>query len=368
MLVAVGAQGRSQAQESYPLELLPTTDGLRRPVFLTHAGDERLFIIEQVGRIWIWQDGELLTTPFLDIVSSVDSRGNEEGLLGLAFDPNYAQNGYFYLNFTASDSTTRVARFSVSAQDPNLADPRSRLELMVVEQPYDNHNGGMLAFGPDGYLYIGLGDGGSAGDPLNAGQDDSQLLGKLLRVDVSQGDQYAIPADNPFLEDPEARPELWATGLRNPWRFSFDRLTGDLYIADVGQNAIEEVNFQAADSPGGQDYGWRYFEGSYNYQNPPRDKTPFTFPVAEYQHGQHCSVTGGYVYRGETLPDLNGVYLYADYCSGVIWSLRQQDGIWQTRVWMDSNFNITSFGEDAAGEVYILSDNPAGVYRIVSGG
>lgn len=356
----------SHAQDPYQLALLPGTDSLVRPVFLTHAGDDRLFIVEQSGIIRIWQDGALLPTPFLDIVADVDSRGNEEGLLGLAFDPNYATNGYFYVNLTARDSTSRVARFSVSADDPNQADPDSRLELLVVEQPYENHNGGMVAFGPDGYLYLGFGDGGGQGDPNNFGQSKAGLLGKILRIDVSQGDQYEIPADNPFLSDSDYRGEIWATGLRNPWRFSFDRTTGDLYIADVGQNSIEEVNFQPA-GVGGQNYGWRFFEGSYNYLNPPGDKSPFTFPVAEYSHGQHCSITGGYVYRGQALPALDGTYLYADYCSGVIWSLVNTGGNWQSSVWMESDMNITSFGEDANGELYILSDSPDGIYQIVGG-
>jgi glucose/arabinose dehydrogenase len=358
-----------QAQNPvYDFVLLPGTDELYRPVFLTHAGDDRLFIVDQPGRIHIFQDGALLPEPFLDLEAIVDDRGNEEGLLGLAFHPDYAENGYFFLNYTAPDSSTRIARYQVSAEDPNLADPDSAVEVLRVEQPYDNHNGGMLAFGPDGYLYIGLGDGGSAGDPLDSGQTMDALLGKMLRLDVNTL-PYLIPADNPYAESGNTSPEIWASGLRNPWRYSFDRATGDLFIADVGQNWIEEINFQPADSAGGENYGWRFFEGSNNFLNPPGDKSRFSFPIAQYTHDSGCSVTGGYVYRGAALPELDGLYFYGDYCSGVIWTLAPRgENDWKSQVWMRTNFEIASFGEDAAGELYLLSyGNLRGVYRLEGG-
>ncbi len=345
---------RSAPPDPNRLQLVEVAAGLERPLLVTHAGDGsgRLFIVEQGGRISIHRADSAPVT-FLDVSALVSRRGNEQGLLGLAFHPAYAQNGQFYINYTDVRGNTVVARYAVSS-NPDAADPNSAQILMQVQQPYPNHNGGHLAFGPDGYLYIGLGDGGSAGDPQNFAQNPKSLLGKLLRIDVDGPAPYAIPADNPFVQNAAYAPEIWALGLRNPWRFSFDRVTGDLYIADVGQNAYEEVNFQPADSPGGENYGWRFMEGLHAYSGgaPAAGLTP---PFAEYGHNRGCSVTGGYVYRGSDLPDLQGVYLFGDYCSGIIWtSYRDAAGTWQTSEFMRVNHAISSFGEDEAGELYLV--------------
>lgn len=325
-------------------------------------GSSRLFIVEQAGVIRIFQNGELLAQPFLDIRQRVGSRGNEQGLLGLAFHPAYAENGFFYVNYTDQNGDTVIARFSVTPEDMNRANAQSEKLLLKVDQPYANHNGGAVVFGPDGYLYLGLGDGGSGGDPQGNAQSLRTHLGKILRLDVDGGDPYAIPAGN---MTGEALPEIWAYGLRNPWRFSFDRHNGDLYIADVGQNAWEEVNFLAAGSPAGANFGWDYREGLHPYEGQAPASLSLIEPVAEYDHFQGCSVTGGYVYRGERLPAWNGVYLYGDYCSGLIWGLlRDQDGVWQTRILFETDANISSFGEDAQGELYLV-DLQGGVYQLI---
>jgi glucose/arabinose dehydrogenase len=339
-------------------------DGLERPVGLFNAGDGsgRLFVLEQPGTIRIIKEGEVLPTPFLDIVDRVGSGGSEQGLLGLAFHPNYAENGHFYVNYTDRNGNTVIARFSVS-DNPDQADPASEVQLLGVEQPFGNHNGGMLAFGPDGYLYLGLGDGGSAGDPFGNAQSLSTLLGKILRIDVDDGDPYAIPPDNPFASG-GGRPEIWAYGLRNPWRFSFDLLTNDLYIGDVGQNQWEEIDFLPAGSPGGANFGWNYREGAHPYEGSPPAGLNLIDPVAEYDHSQGCSVTGGYVYRGQDLPDWSGVYLYGDYCSGLVWGLLHlPDGSWQNARLFESGARITSFGQDQAGEIYLV-DYQGGIYRL----
>ena len=341
----------------------PLIDGLERPVAIADPGDGsgRLFIVEQPGVIRIYQNGALLPEPFLDIQQQVGSRGNEQGLLGLAFHPDYSQNGLFYVNYTDLNGDTVIARFSASGDDANRADAGSEQQLMFVRQPYPNHNGGSMVFGPDGYLYLGLGDGGSGGDPLGNGQSLHNDLGKILRIDVDNGEPYAIPPDNPYAG--ESTPEIWAYGLRNPWRFSFDRLTGDLYVADVGQDRWEEVNFLPAGSPPGVNFGWNYREGLHPYTGTP-DNIEVVDPVAEYKHGEDCSVTGGYVYRGEELPAMKGIYLYGDYCSGKIWGLfRDADGAWQNQVLFATGLNISSFGEDAAGELYLV-DLGGGVYRL----
>jgi glucose/arabinose dehydrogenase len=347
--------------------LTKIADGLTRPVYLTHAddGSGRLFVIEQRGLIRIIQNGALRPEPFLDIVSRVNSQANERGLLGLAFHPDYAANGLFFVHYSDRNGDTAISRFSVSG-DPDRADPNSEALLLWAEQPYANHNGGEIAFGPDGYLYIGLGDGGSAGDPENRAQTMTTLLGKLLRIDVN-AEPYAIPPDNPYADGRGGLPEIWASGLRNPWRFSFDRATGDLYIADVGQNAYEEVSFQPAGSRGGENYGWRFFEGLHPFKDTPPATLALTAPVAEYSHGEGgCSVTGGYVYRGAALPALNGVYFFGDYCSGIIWSLqRDTSGAWQRAVFGRTDLSISSFGEGQAGEVYVL-DHGGAVYQLVA--
>jgi len=340
---------------------------LDEPVDLKHAGDGsgRLFVIEQPGRIRIVENGELLPDPFLDIEPLVNSRGNEQGLLGLAFHPDYAANGLFFVNYTDVNGDTVVARYAVSADDPSRADPASAKIILQVDQPFPNHNGGDLVFGPDGYLYIGLGDGGSGGDPQGNGQNLNALLGKMLRIDVNHGDPYAIPPDNPFAGRAGARPEIWAYGLRNPWRYSFDRATGDLYIADVGQNAYEEVDFQPADSRGGENYGWNKYEGFHAYDGGATDG--LTMPVAEYAHAVGgCSVTGGYVYRGPSLPALNGVYLYSDYCSGQVWALYRTASGWENVALLNAFFLISSFGEDEVGELYLLDHGGGAVYQLVA--
>jgi glucose/arabinose dehydrogenase len=350
---------RNAPPDASQVQLVTVAEGFERPLYVTEAGDDsgRLFVVEQGGVVWILQDGERLETPFLDVSALITRQGNEQGLLGLAFHPNYSENGLFYINYTDVNGDTVVARYSVSADDANAADPESAQILMQVDQPYSNHNGGHMLFGPDGYLYIGLGDGGSAGDPQGNGQNLSALLGKLLRIDVDGGEPYGIPADNPFVDDANAAPEVWAYGLRNPWRFSFDRETNDLYIGDVGQNAWEELNFQPADSAGGENYGWNIYEATYPYAGTD-SSDDLVMPFAEYGHNQGCSVTGGYVYRGEMLPDLQGVYLFADFCSGIIWSsYRDEAGEWQTDVFMETGRTISSFGEDAAGELYITDFN-----------
>jgi glucose/arabinose dehydrogenase len=328
--------------------------GLARPVDLQTDGSGRLFIIEKVGRIRILQDGQLLDQPFLDISDRVDSSGNEQGLLGLAFHAQYAQNGRFFVNYTDNNGDDVIWRFQVTG-DPNVADPNSEVKLLGIDDPFPNHNGGVLAFGPDGYLYAGFGDGGSQGDPFGNAQNTGSLLGKILRLDVNSGDPYAIPADNPFGN------EVWAYGLRNPWRLSFDRLTGDLFIGDVGQNTWEEIDYLPAGSSGGTNFGWNLREGMHDYNGSASPE--FTEPIAEYSHQEGgCSVTGGYVYRG-SMPEWNGIYLYGDYCTGLIWGLIQSDGGWQKQLLFDVDFTITTFGQDASGELYMLSDS-GGVYRL----
>ncbi len=331
------------------------TRGLTQPLYVTHAYDERLFIVEQAGTIRIFQNGELLPTPFLDIQDPVGSSSNEQGLLGLAFHPNYQQNGYFFLNYTDVNGNTNIARYRVSS-DPNVADPASGQILLTVTQPFANHNGGMVAFGPDGYLYLGLGDGGSQADPQGNGANPGTLLGSILRLDVDSADgSYTIPADNPFVENPNARPEVWAYGLRNPWRFSFDRQNGNLFIADVGQNQWEEVSWQAGGTPGGQNFGWNSMEGFHCFTascNPEQ----FTLPIFEYDHTLGCSISGGYIYRGQQFPSLYGNYFVADFCSGTVWGLFQQpDGAWQSAVIHESGLPINSFGEDVNGELYVVA-------------
>jgi glucose/arabinose dehydrogenase len=329
--------------------------GLERPVDLQPDGSGRLFVIEKVGRIRILENDQLLETPFLDITDRVGSNGNEQGLLGLAFHPGYQENGRFFVNYTdTSGGDTVIARFQVSS-DPNVADPNSEVQLLGVEQPFPNHNGGVLAFGPDGYLYAGLGDGGAQGDPFGNAQNTEVLLGKILRIDVDSAEPYAVPSDNPFGN------EIWAYGFRNPWRLSFDRATGDLYIGDVGQGQWEEIDFLAAGSPGGANFGWDHREGAHDYEG--GGPEGMIDPVAEYSHPEGgCSVTGGYVYRG-SMPEWNGIYLYADYCTGMIWGLIQIDGGWQNQLLFDVDVTITSFGQDENGEVYLISDN-GGIFRL----
>ena len=321
-LLLCAAFGFLSAQQ---LTVTQVYTGFSNPVDIKNCGDERLFIVERPGRIRIIDSaGTVQPTPFLNIQTRVLS-GGERGLLGLAFDPNYASNGYFYVNYTSQTlGHTRISRFSVDPSNPDSALPSSEEMLLEIFQPYANHNGGHLAFGPDGYLYIGMGDGGSSGDPGNRAQNLDSLLGKMLRIDVSATPGYTIPSSNPFV-GVAGRDEIWSYGLRNPWRFSFDRITGDLWIGDVGQGQREEVNFQSPEATGGENYGWRCYEGDSIYSLsgggcPPYANT--SQPVHVYDHsGNDCSVTGGYVYRGAEYANLFGKYFFTDYCEPTIRSL-----------------------------------------------
>ena len=342
-------------------------EGFHRPVHITHAGDgtHRLFVVEQAGRVRILKNGILLPDSFLDIGARVSCCG-ERGLLSIAFPPDFAGKQYFYINYTDLGGDTVVARYRVQPGQPNTADPESEEVILRVEQPYSSHNGGQLAFGPDGYLYIGLGDGGGAGDPHDLAQHPATLLGKLLRLDTESGVRpYAIPITNPFTATAGYRGEIWALGLRNPWRFSFDRATGDLYIADVGQNRREEINVQPASGPGGENYGWRVMEGSLCYWPSSCDPTGLVLPVAEYDHSLGCAVTGGFVARAGDEPTLQGIYLFGDFCSGRLWGLRRhgEEG-WQQALLLDTDFTISTFGEDEMGHLYLADYSRGRVYRL----
>jgi glucose/arabinose dehydrogenase len=364
LLALVLAAVVAQAEPIPGLE--PIANGFANPVSVTHAGDNRLFITLQAGQIVIFDGTRILPQPFLDIRSLVTS-GNERGLLSVAFHPHYAENGLFYVNYTNLSGDTVVARYAVSPSDPNRANPSSAVPILGVTQPFQNHNGGQLQFGPDGYLYIGMGDGGSGGDPGNRAQNLGNLLGKMLRIDVDSGSPYAIPPSNPFIGFTGARPEVWSYGLRNPWRFSFDRATGDLWIADVGQGTWEEIDFQAATSIGGENYGWRRMEGSHCFIPSSNCNTgTLVLPVIEYDHDEGCSVTGGYVYRGTRSPRFAGTYLYGDFCSGRIWgATRNANGTVTSRQLLDVTFNISTFGQDVNGEIYVADYSNGALYRIV---
>ncbi len=350
------------------------------PVDIVNAGDgtDRLFIVEQAGIIEILDaNGTQFPTPFLNISSDV-STGGERGLLGMVFHPNYATNGFFFVNYTNNSGDTRISRFSVSTSSPHKADPASEKILMTISQPFSNHNAGDLAFGPDGYLYIGTGDGGSGGDPQCYAQTNDELLGKMLRVDVDQNvntaPYYGIPPSNPFIGNTDYVDEIWATGLRNPWRYSFDRVTGDLWIADVGQNNWEEVNKQDASSTGGEDYGWKVMEGNNCFDFDPIDTdcpsgTPscfdasYTGPVFEYAHNVTNggeSITGGFVYRGCAFPELEGYYIFADFSSDNVWAI---DGNGNNYIFNNLGSSISTFGEDEDGEMYAASYGGT-IYRV----
>jgi len=350
------------ASAQYPIENAFPNLSFTRPVDLQHAGDgsDRLFVVEQDGRILVFDNDPAVsgTDLFLDIRPRVDDRGNEEGLLGLAFHPDYAENGYFYVNYTASNpERTVISRFEVSQSNPDAADVGSETVLLEFSQPFSNHNGGQVAFGPDGFLYIATGDGGSGGDPQNNAQNRSNLLGKILRIDVDNpqgGNAYGIPEDNPFDGNSEGyAEEIYAYGLRNPWRFSFDAETGRLWAADVGQNRFEEVDI----IENGKNYGWRIMEG-FSCFNPPSgcDQTGLTLPVIEYSHDLGSSITGGYVYRGSSVPALQGQYIYADFVSGRIWGLTYNGpNDVENELLLNSKQNIASFGTDADEELYICT-------------
>lgn len=363
--------------------------GYNSPVHLTHAGDgtDRIFIVEQAGQIEILGVG-----TFLDITGRVRDDGNEEGLLSVAFPPDFENSGVFYVYFTddraGNQGNNVLARFRVFESDPNSADPNSEQILITFEHPvHSNHNGGQLFFGPDDYLYISTGDGGGGGDPDENAQDLTSPLGKILRIDVGaapgavptpgpytlylpfvargEGPLYLIPPDNPFVGDPDALDEIWAYGLRNPWRFSFDRSTGDLWIGDVGQQDYEEINFQPASSPGGENYGWDCLEGTQNYEfDSSCTGISFTDPVEEYSHTLGCSVTGGFVYRGGLYSGIQGIYIYADYCSGQIWGLQLDGENWVSQPLVNGGFGLTSFGEDESGELYLVRRDGT-IYQII---
>ncbi len=345
------------------LQLTQVSD-LGSVVDIKHAGDnsQRLFLLQQSGVIRILRNGELLLEPFIDISSRVRS-GGEEGLLSLDFAPDFSTNGHVYLYYSNRDGNTVLSRFIAQG---NTADPNTEEILLVFDQPFGNHNGGRIEFGPDGMLYLGLGDGGGGGDTDGNAQNPQTLLGKIIRLDVeSTQTGFAIPADNPFINDSNTRSEIWALGLRNPWRMAFDNLTGDLYIADVGENEFEEVNFQAASSGGGENYGWNILEANSCFNSSDCDRQGLTMPAAAYDHSEGCSITGGQVYRGNDYPDLVGRYLYGDFCTGRIWSLKQAQGNSQIEILRDSGSGMFTFGEDQSGNVYLSTS--AGVFLLSDG-
>lgn len=348
------------------LQLEKAASGFSKPLYLVEPpdGSGRLFVVEQAGKIRILQGGGILPEPFIDLSAVITSAGNEQGLLGLAFHPKYRENGRLFVAYTAANGDNTLAELRVS-QDPNKADESARKVLLAIPDFAPNHNGGMVAFGPDGYLYLSAGDGGGGGDPRGNGQNKDALLGKILRLDVDSGSPYAIPSTNPFASG-GGKGEVWDYGLRNPWRFSFDRKTGDLWIADVGQDAYEEVNFEPAGGKGGVNYGWNIKEGAHCYKpSSGCNEGGLTPPVSEYSHGEGCSVTGGYVYRGAKEPGLAGAYFFTDYCGGVIWALaKDASGAWKRTPVLDSGLKITSFGEDQAGELYAVSQGDGAIYRL----
>jgi glucose/arabinose dehydrogenase len=343
----------TQIPDGSLFEWVEIASGFNKPLDLEDAGNGLFYIVEQGGLIHVLLNGEKNQEPFLDIQSRVGTQANEQGLLGLTFDKNYTQNRIFYLDYTDKRGDTVIARYQ-AAEDGLTADPNSEQILLQIDQPYGNHNGGNVVFGPDGFLYIGMGDGGSGGDPEDRAQNTDTLLGKLLRIAVSGQETYAVPADNPYVNG-GGRSEIFAIGLRNPWRFSFDQNNGDLYIADVGQGEWEEISYMAGIVPG-VNYGWDYREGFQTYEDQPPADLKLTDPVLEYGHDMGCSVTGGYVYRGSELPDLNGVYLFGDYCTGKVWGTIQSDQVeWPFVELFSTNENISAFGQDQSGEMYLIA-------------
>ena len=372
---ADSSNGNALSAEGYFWLRLETIEsGFVEPTGVTSDGvDGRLFVLERFGKVYIVENGQRLPTPFLDIEDRVGYVNNwEQGLLGLAFHPDYANNGLFFVNYTNLNGDSHISRFKVSDDDPNLADPDSEVVVMMVGQPTVIHNGGGLAFGPDGYLYASLGDGGWLSDPQNQAQNTQLLLGKILRLDVSLGDAppyYTIPADNPFVGDPDTADEIWALGFRNPWRITFDRETGDMFIGDVGNFRQEEVDFQEAGDPGGQNYGWRCYEGDLPFLlGGCGSPDEFTFPIHAYDQGPGCAVTGGYVYRGSQFPFLVGYYVFSDLCSGELWTLHQSSpGVWNP-IWRGTELktNISSFGESFDGELYAVDYTYGKLYAVTA--
>ena len=353
-----------------PVRLHQVASGFQNPLDIRFPpdGSGRMFVVEQIGRIRVVKNGAVLAQPFLDMRGRVSCCG-ERGLLGLAFSPRFAENGRFYLNYTDPSGDTVVSRIQVVAGNPDAADASSEQVVLRVAQPFSNHNGGNLMFGPNGFLYIGLGDGGGGADPENNGQRNTTLLGKMLRIDVESGSAtYSVPSTNPFVNSSGTRPEIWAMGLRNPWKYTFDRETGDLWIADVGQSRAEEVNVQPAASSGGENYGWRRMEGLQCYPSGSScDRSGLTMPVVEYPRSEGVSVTGGYVYRGSRYRALRGFYLYSDFGSGNIWALQRSGDAWDNRRVLASGRNISTFGEDPGGELYVADHSGGGIYLISAG-
>jgi glucose/arabinose dehydrogenase len=386
---AYSFSNESPAQLDWPsINYQLVESGFNDPVHIANAGDDsgRLFIVEQVGRVRIIQSGTVLPQAFLNITNRVLS-GGEEGLLSIAFPPNYENNGYFYVYYTNLAGNNQVSRFRVTS-NPDQADPNSEQLVILFNHPnYSNHNGGQLEFGPDGYLYIGTGDGGGGGDPDENAQDLGSLLGKILRIDVGgqvpsitgpylvflpligtnmASPLYTIPDDNPFLGIAGARGEIWAYGLRNPWRFSFDRATGDLFTADVGQNSYEEVNYQPGTSVGGENYGWDIMEGNHCFEPPNNcDKDGLVMPITEYDHSLGFAVTGGFVYRGSSYPGMQGFYLFADYYSGRIWGLNYHQNVWERQELDNTDYSISTFGEDESGELYLADHTGGRIFHVI---
>ncbi len=395
LIATAPACGQEPAPDEVPAKELPrdfpqlklteVASGLKQPLYGKAAPGqpERLYLLEKAGVIKLLELGgprvRLREVPFLDISKKVSTR-SERGLLGLDFDAEYASNGIFYIHYSNLEGDTIVARMQADATDPLRANPGSEEILLQVPQPFPNHDGGELIFGPDGMLYLGLGDGGAAADPKNAGQDPKTMLGKILRFDVSggPGSPYRIPADNPFVGDDRFAPEVWAWGLRNPWRFSFDRATGDLWIGDVGQNKWEEVNFAPASSKGGENYGWRLREAAHPFNTEdPKATVPLIDPIHEYRQGGPLnarSVTGGYVYRGQKIPALQGWYIFGDYVSGQIWGIKQEAGVQTAHVDLTEMLagatdrgavpGLASFAEGSDGELFVISLATGKVHRI----
>lgn len=360
--------------QSQSVELKLVGSGFKKPVDISSTGiqnDNRLFITEKDGTIRILlQDGTKLPTPFLDIDNKVNSQANERGLLGLTFHPDYGNNGYFFVNYTNANGHTTISRFKRNDTLPDIADPSSEKILLIVNQPFNNHNAGDLNFGPDGYLYIGLGDGGNGGDPGNRSQNPKEYLGKLLRIDVNtENENYLIPPDNPYSGNQDTLPEIWAMGLRNPWRISFDVETNEIWIADVGQDKWEEINV-ASVTDAALNYGWRCYEGDAPFNtNGCKDRTSFYFPVHTYENKFDigCSITGGYVYRGSKMASVYGKYIYTDFCTGIVWALQKQAGnTWTNEVLFDGdNMDFVTFGEDNNKELFMAGLATGQIYTFV---
>lgn len=349
-------------QLSYAAELKLLYDGVNQPVLLTHADSSHILIVEKTGKVFAFNGTQ--KHLFLDASSLITTRGSEQGLLSIEFHPNYSENGYLFLFYTATNGDNTLARLTVDPPSSKQINLQSLEVLIAQEDPASNHNGGMLAFGQDGYLYLGIGDGGRGGDPWNNAQNLQTFLGKMLRIDVNQVSGYSIPEDNPFIGNENILPEIWAYGLRNPWRHSFDRETGDLWIADVGQNKWEEIHWKSVDSKGGENYGWRLMEGNHCFLPKKEcDSGDLVKPVAEYSHKHGCSVTGGYVYRGDKIKELYGKYIFGDFCSGTIWVIDKAQNF-EMQELMKTDVNISSFGEDAKGELYIV-DYRGKVFKLV---